>query len=148
MERINDIGLADIIRHRALVDQIPVLGICLGMQLLADMSEENGLHKGLGWISGTVKRIEGNPQLRVPHVGWNDIKIVNKAPLFERLQGNSNFYFDHSYHFKCNNEEDIAAKVDYDSDLVAAVQKKTIFTVCNSILKKARLRVFGFSRVF
>ncbi len=107
----------------------PLLGICLGMQLFADESEENGIHQGLGWISGSVKRIEDCLNLRVPHVGWNDIEVTNESPLFDRLQNRKNFYFDHSYHFICFDDKTVSAKVNYGKGLVAAVKKNNIHGV-------------------
>lgn len=107
----------------------PILGICLGMQLLADTSEENGLHQGLGWIPGRVTKIENKNALRVPHVGWNDVQMVGDSPLFNRIRGEANFYFDHSYHFQPTNSRDIVATVDYGTPLVAAVQHLNIFGV-------------------
>jgi glutamine amidotransferase len=129
MHNLEERNLIAPLQQLVLEEKKPILGICLGMQLLADLSEENGTHRGLGWIPGKVIRIKGDEALRVPHVGWNDIQIFNRAPLFERLQGSSNFYFDHSYHFSCRNEKDIAAKVNYGEGLVAAVQRDNIHGV-------------------
>lgn len=102
----------------------PFLGICLGMQLLAEKGYEDGLTEGLGFIEGEVIRIpESN--LPVPHIGWNNISI--RIPqYFDRLTDN-NFYFVHSYFFNAKNIDDIAATVNYGSDLVAVVQKNNVF---------------------
>ena len=107
----------------------PLLGICLGMQLLADFSEENGYHKGLGWINGKVVRLEPESSIRVPHVGWNDVTVNKPEPLFERIKGEANFYFDHSYHFIPSDENYVAAKVNYGRSMVAAVKKDNIHGV-------------------
>jgi imidazole glycerol-phosphate synthase subunit HisH len=107
----------------------PILGICLGMQLLADYSEENGYHEGLGWISGKVIKIESKRDIRVPHVGWNDVEVMKKQPLFERIIGEANFYFDHSYHFIPSDGSTVAATVNYAVPLVAAVKKDNIYGV-------------------
>ena len=126
MTNLRKRDLVGTLNHLVLEKNKPILGICLGMQLLAERSEENGLHEGLGWIGGKVVRIDGAENLRVPHVGWNDIEVVNNKHLFERLQGQSNFYFDHSYHFVCTDQKDIAAKVNYGKQLVAAVKRNNI----------------------
>jgi glutamine amidotransferase len=104
----------------------PILGICLGMQLLADYSEENGYHEGLGWIKGKVLKLDATPGIRVPHVGWNDVQVISREPLFSRISGEANFYFDHSYHFIPAQEEDVAARVNYGDSIVAAVRKENI----------------------
>ena len=129
MNNLNERNLVEPLNDLVLDQKKPILGICLGMQLLANHSEENGLHDGLGWIGGRVIRISGPRDLRVPHVGWNDIDIINRSPLFDRLNDHSNFYFDHSFHFKCNREEDIAARVNYGVPLVAAVKKDHVHGV-------------------
>lgn len=129
MNNLRERDLIAALNKMVLEKRKPLLGICLGMQLFADDSEENGLHKGLGWISGKVKRIQDEPKLRVPHVGWNDIDVINQSPLFDRLQNKRNFYFDHSYHFVCKDEKTVAAKVNYGKGLVAAVKKNNIHGV-------------------
>jgi glutamine amidotransferase len=109
-------------------EQKPILGICLGMQLMAESSEENGLHKGLGWIEGHVKKLDVPSPLTVPHVGWNNIVIKKNNELFSRLNNNADFYFDHSYHFQCTPEHR-AATCSYGIEVTAAVTKNNIFGV-------------------
>ena len=106
----------------------PILGICLGMQMLSTASEEGGAHNGLNWIEGLVTKFNLPKVYSVPHVGWNDIKVLKKAPLFERNRNSCNFYFDHSYHFQCD-EKYIAATCDYGMEFVAAIQKDNIYGV-------------------
>lgn len=119
----------DIILNEAvIINKKPILGICVGMQLLATCSEENGLHNGLDWIKGAVKKIIVPKPLAVPHVGWNDVITMNENILFNRNIENSNFYFDHSYHFVCD-EKYIAGYCDYGTRITAAVQKEHIFGV-------------------
>jgi imidazole glycerol-phosphate synthase subunit HisH len=101
--------------------QVPVLGICLGMQLFFDSSAEGGRHAGLGWIPGTVEYIEVDAQYRVPHVGWNDLNLTRPSPMFSQLQGDRNFYFVHSYHAVCDPAV-LLATVDYGMPITAAVQ--------------------------
>jgi glutamine amidotransferase len=120
--------LDTILNETVTVNKKPILGICVGMQLLATSSEENGLHKGLDWIKGSVKKINVDKPFTVPHVGWNDVKSNNENILFKSHIGNPNFYFDHSYQFVCDNQY-VAAYCDYGIKVVAAVQKENIFGV-------------------
>lgn len=119
----------DLILHEeVLVKRKPILGICVGMQLMATLSEENGIHKGLNWIEGNVKKLHLPKDYAVPHVGWNDVSVNNRNPLFERNSHGSNFYFDHSYYFDCD-EKYISAYCDYHIKVTAAIQKDNIFGV-------------------
>lgn len=106
----------------------PLLGICLGMQLLADSSEEHGDHKGLGLVPGSVRRLAPPGGLRVPHVGWNSIAIEQRDPLFSSAHAGDAFYFVHSYHFTCA-DAFVAATTDYGGPVVAAVQRDHVFGV-------------------
>ena len=123
-EAINNLRsrkLDSILNENVLLKGKPILGICVGMQLLATSSEENGGHFGLNWIEGTVKKLKLPSEFSVPHVGWNNIVIKNKAPLFSENLEFNNFYFDHSYHFVCD-ESNIMAYCDYGINVTAAVQ--------------------------
>lgn len=111
----------------------PVLGICLGMQLLARGSEEGKL-PGLGWIDADVIRFQvdaptATPRLKVPHMGWNVIHPTPRARLFDTGNGETRFYFVHSYHVVCDHSEDIAAEVDYGGRFTAAVHRDNIYGV-------------------
>lgn len=121
-------NLDKILNEQVLVKKKPILGICLGMQMLASYSEENGIHEGLNWIEGTVKLLKLPKDYAVPHVGWNNAIISNKEPLFSRNSDNCNFYFDHSYYFECD-EKYISAYCDYGIKVTAAVQNDNIFGV-------------------
>ncbi|EQB32921.1 imidazole glycerol phosphate synthase subunit HisH [Sphingobium ummariense] len=102
---------------------MPFLGVCVGMQLLADAGEEFGRHEGLGWVPGTVKRIEpGNPTVKIPHMGWNDVTLAGTAPLLEAGEA----YFLHSYHFEAEIGDHIAAVTNHGGPLVAAIARDTI----------------------
>ena len=120
---------------RALAEQvlgnhIPFLGICLGMQVLATKGWEIQESQGLGWIEGEVVRFDCNdPQTRIPHVGWNEVDFVNSSPLFEGLPSRKDFYFVHSYHFICKNEENVLAKTPYCGGFTSVVAKENIFGV-------------------
>ena len=120
-------NLDTILNKAVIVNKKPILGICVGMQLLATYSEENGLHKGLDWIKGAVKKINVPKPLAVPHVGWNDVTGRNNV-LFNHDVKNANFYFDHSYHLVCE-EQYVAGFCDYGTRITAAVHWKNIFGV-------------------
>ncbi|EXS71049.1 imidazole glycerol phosphate synthase subunit HisH [Sphingobium sp. Ant17] len=102
---------------------VPFLGVCVGMQLLADAGEEFGRHEGLGWIAGTVRLIEpAEPGIKVPHMGWNDVILQGTPPLLEPGEA----YFLHSYHFEATDPAHIAAVTSHGGPLVAAVARDTI----------------------
>lgn len=102
---------------------VPFLGVCVGMQLLADAGEEFGRHEGLGWIPGIVKRIErADPAIKVPHMGWNDVRLNGVPPLLEDGEA----YFLHSYHFEADDPAHVAAVTDHGGPLVAAVARDTV----------------------
>ena len=104
------------------------MGICVGMQLMGSYSEEGGLHQGLGWIPGSVSRFDLPNEFAVPHVGWNDINPVKEQSYFSSLSADPDFYFDHSYHFRCDDEH-VLATCHYGITIVAAIQKENIFGV-------------------
>lgn len=116
-------GMVDAMTESVSTRGTPFLGVCVGMQLLADAGEEFGRHEGLGWISGTVRRIEAaNPAIKVPHMGWNDVILRATPGLL--LPGEA--YFLHSYHFEAGRQEDIAAVTEHGGPMVAAVARDTI----------------------
>jgi glutamine amidotransferase len=106
----------------------PFLGICLGLQLIAQDSTEHGFEQGLGWIEGHVERIAPAAPHPVPHVGWNELRALAASPLFERVEPGAHFFFDHSYHLRCA-PEIVTAECDYGGRWVAAVQKGHIHAV-------------------
>jgi len=128
MKNLNRLGIIPALEKQVLEKKKPLLGICLGMQILADESEENGNHKGLGWIRGKIKKLEFQKGYRVPHVGWNQVKVFHQSPLFKRTDEQASFYFDHSYRFVCEDAH-VSATCAYGSDIVAAVQKDNIYGV-------------------
>lgn len=115
--------------HNAVIKRgIPFLGICLGMQVLAQQSAEGGPHSGLGWVAGNVVRLTpSDPTLRIPHVGWNNIHYPPEHPLFARLPAAPDVYFVHSYFLRYENNEDVCATCDYGGAVTAAVCKNNIF---------------------
>lgn len=127
MDNLDRLGLTSVLTEQVLQKSMPFLGICLGMQLIAESSTEMGLHKGLGWIRARVEEISPAGNLTVPHVGWNNIRVVSSTPLFCNLPPETHYYFDHSFHMVCDDAGDIAAVCSYGGDLVAAVQHGNIF---------------------
>jgi imidazole glycerol-phosphate synthase subunit HisH len=104
----------------------PLLGICLGMQMLASVSEEHGEHEGLDLIPGTVRRLDPGGGLRVPHVGWNEVHQVRPSPLLDGIASGRDFYFVHSYALRCDDPADAVATVPYGEDVVAAVARGNV----------------------
>lgn len=121
-------GLWDLLSDQVVIEKKLVLGICLGMQLMANYSEE-GDSAGFGWIDAKVIRFKVSDPIRykIPHMGWNTINPVKESSLFEKMIPDSEFYFVHSYHVKCNNSDDILAETIYDYTFTSAVQKENIF---------------------
>lgn len=130
VENIKNLGLWDVLNNRVLNDKIPILGICLGMQLMAKYSEE-GNCEGFGWFDANVIkfRIENNEKYKIPHMGWNTVKNIKQSKLTESLPENSEFYFVHSYHIECKNNEDILNETTYSYSFVSAIEKQNIFGV-------------------
>jgi len=102
----------------------PFFGICVGMQLLANNSLENGNHKGLGWIKGTIEKLPTD-QLKMPHMGWNSIKVLNNKLKINPKE--TDYYFVHSYYFNCENKENILAETNYGIDFPSIVNKENIY---------------------
>jgi len=125
MENLESLKLVDVLKRQILEYRKPLLGICLGMQLLAKTSYEFQETAGLGLIDATVERF--NQGLVVPHVGWNNITLKRDTPFFDRVKSGDDFYFVHSFYMKNNRLEDIAATCDYGIEFTAAVGKDNIF---------------------
>jgi len=120
-------GMIEALDRRVRGEGRPLLGICLGMQVLARGSCERGNHAGLGWVPADVVALApSDPQLRVPHMGWNDIAIRDAGQLFKGLPSNSEFYFVHSYHLKCDDDSLVPAECDYGGRFACAVAKDNI----------------------
>jgi len=126
MDNLRKVDLIEFLNHEVLVNHKPFLGICLGMQLLAEQGTEVENCNGLGWIKGDVVKIL-EPNLRVPHLGWNNITTENNTIISEFDQ--HDFYFIHSFHFKVLEQQNIAATVEYGKKYVASVQKNNILAV-------------------
>ena len=128
IKNLKDMGLVETLHEEVIDKGKPFLGICLGMQLIARSSDEGGHREGLGWVPADVKRLEVEDQnLKLPHMGWNDINIKLKDPLFRGIDADFNFYFVHSYHLVCDTPAIIGATCNYGIDFVAAIQKDNVF---------------------
>lgn len=132
MTMLNESGMRVELENAALRRKIPILGICVGMQMLANSSEEGKL-QGLGWIDGQVRKlpsVAGSAQkLILPHMGWNTISAREESPLLSRVSDDSRFYFVHSYYFECKYSENSLAQTDYGISFSSAVFKENIFGV-------------------
>ena len=129
MARLNESGLREILDELVLEKKIPVIGVCVGMQILAESSEEGEID-GLGWINGTVKKIDVSNLLHkphLPHMGWNVATPIRSHSLLENLDIDKGFYFLHSYCFHCNEEEDALMATDYGEKITSAVNHDNIF---------------------
>ena len=121
-------GLVDTLNEFAINGKKPVLGICVGLQMFADIGYEEKESKGLGWISGKVSKIDNqNDKFKLPHIGWNEINIVKNSKIFKDIDNKSHMYFVHSYEFIPENKDVISATTDYSSNIVCSVEKENIF---------------------
>ena len=129
IEALNDIeGLVETLNEFAVTNKKPLLGICVGLQMFADLGYEEIETKGLGWISGKVSKIDNqNGAYKLPHIGWNQINIVKDSRIFKDIENNSHMYFVHSYEFIPDNKDVISATTDYSSKIVCSVEKENIF---------------------
>ena len=126
LNKIN--GLIDTLNEFAISNKKPLLGICVGLQMFADIGYEESETKGLGWISGKVSKIDNqNGKYKLPHIGWNQIKIIKDSKIFKDIENNSHMYFVHSYEFIPENKNVISATTDYSSNIVCSVEKENIF---------------------
>jgi len=117
-------GMIDELNNFVVVKKKPFFGICVGMQLLANNSLENGDHKGLGWIDGTIEKLPSE-NLKMPHMGWNSIRVLNKNLKINPKE--TDYYFVHSYYFNCKNKENILAETNYGIDFPSIVNKENIY---------------------
>ena len=121
-------GLSNTLNEFAISLKKPLLGICVGLQMFADIGYEETETKGLGWISGKVSKINNqNGKYKLPHIGWNQIKIIKDSKIFKDIENNSHMYFVHSYEFVPEDKSVISATTDYSSNIVCAVEKENIF---------------------
>ncbi|WP_412971516.1 imidazole glycerol phosphate synthase subunit HisH [Glaciecola sp. MF2-115] len=131
METLNSSGLRETLDDMVLNQKVPVVGICVGMQMMANSSDEGSL-KGLGWIPGTVKKfdfLENENPLPLPHMGWNNLVLDVEDPLFKGLEADPRFYYLHSYYFKCKNQENSIASAKYGLDFSCIVRRENIYGI-------------------
>ena len=117
-------GMIDILNEVVINKKKPFLGICVGMQLLATEGEEKGNYKGLGWIKGKVVKIKKNKKIKIPHMGWNTVKVISKHPIINKKKFES--YFVHSYNFICKNKENVLATCNYSQNITAIIGRENI----------------------
>jgi glutamine amidotransferase len=129
IDALNNIdGLVDALNEFVKINKKPLLGICVGLQMFADIGYEETETKGLGWISGKVSKIDNqNGKFKLPHIGWNQINIVKDSKIFKDIENNSHMYFVHSYEFVPEDKNFISATTDYASNIVCSVEKENIF---------------------
>ena len=129
MNKFNESGMMEKVNDLVMNKKVPVLGICVGMQIMAVSSDE-GSKKGLGWIDAHVKKIDiKNNNFRLPHMGWNNIIINKNDDILKNLDNNSRFYFLHSYYFNCTNENNIIAFSNYGSNFPSIVRQENIIGI-------------------
>ena len=130
MRTLRERRLVEPLNDAVIARRVPVLGVCLGMQLLARCSEE-GAEPGLGWVAADVRRIDVSaaPNLKVPHIGWMETRPTRPSALFATATADERFYFDHSYHLVCERAADASAVIDYGGELCCAVETGNVFGV-------------------
>jgi glutamine amidotransferase len=126
LNKIN--GLRDTLNEFVIINKKPLLGICVGLQMFANIGYEETETKGLGWISGKVSKINNqNGKFKLPHIGWNQINIVKDSKILKDIENNSHMYFVHSYEFVPEDKNVISSTTDYSSNIVCSVEKENIF---------------------
>ena len=126
LQKIN--GLTDTLNDLVINKKKPLLGICVGFQMFADVGYEETETKGFGWISGKVSKIDNQDgKYKLPHIGWNQINIIKKSKIFKKIENNSHMYFVHSYEFIPDDKNVISAITEYSSKIVCSVEKENIF---------------------
>lgn len=130
IQNLKSLHLYDALNEAVLVKKTPILGICLGLQLMAKHSEEGDV-EGFGWFDAKVVhfKIQNQLKYKVPHMGWNSVRILKQSALVEDIPESQEFYFVHSYHIKSNNQEDVLATTEYEYPFVAALQKDNLYGV-------------------
>ncbi len=131
MDQLNRSGLRAALDEMVLEKKVPVLGICLGLQIMAEKSEEGNV-KGLGWVSGTVKKFDEKLipfKPKLPHMGWNSIKVYSAPELFNGVDIEKGFYFIHSYYVEAGNIEDVLTTTEYGREFVSGIHKDNIYAV-------------------
>jgi glutamine amidotransferase len=128
MRNLKKFNLINSLNKKALEEKIPILGICLGMQVLTHSSEE-GSEKGLGWIDAQTKKFDSSLGIKVPHMGWNYVLPKTNSPICKELNHKSRFYFVHSYYVQTNNDQNSCMKSNYSIEFDSAIQNNNIYGV-------------------
>ena len=131
MKKLKDLGLTVLLREEIKSKSKPILGICLGMQLMTNSSEE-GVLPGLGFFDADTKKFnftDGQLKLKIPHMGWNEVHFIADSPLLKNMEKENRFYFVHSYYVKCNDPGDVLITCNYGSEFTCGIQKDKIFGV-------------------
>lgn len=128
MKNLEELGLKELLTRKVLDEKVPILGVCLGMQLFTASSEEGSL-PGLGWVDAKCCRFRFSEEkkLRIPHMGWNTVEIRKQSPLFSNMYEEAAFYFVHSYHVVCHQESDVLTSTSYGYPFVSSLQHENIF---------------------
>ena len=128
IKNLKEYGLWDVLNKTVLERKIPILGICLGMQIMSKRSDEGNI-EGLGWFDAEIVKFRVRDQLKykVPHMGWNNVILNKESILFKGISVEKIFYFVHSYHIKCNDEQDILTTTEYEYPFTSSIQKGNIF---------------------
>ena len=124
IQELKKLDLINLLKEKVLIEKIPILGICLGMQLFAEVGYEKQESLGLGFINGSVKKIPTS--LKLPHIGWNEVNFLKKDTLFNDLENNKDFYFVHSYYYECSDIKDKLATTNYNFDFTSIVRKNNV----------------------
>ena len=129
VDSLNSIsGLVETLKEFALINNKPLLGICVGLQMFADVGYEEAETKGLGWIPGKVSKIDNqNGKFKLPHIGWNEIEIQKESKIFKDIKNKSHMYFVHSYEFIPEDKSVISATTDYSSKIVCSIERDNLF---------------------
>ena len=129
VDALNNIeGLVNTLNEFAINQKKPLLGICVGLQMFADIGYEETETKGLGWLPGKVSKIDNQDgKYKLPHIGWNQINIVKESKIFKNIDNNSHMYFVHSYEFIPSDKNVISATTDYSTNIVCSVEKENLF---------------------
>lgn len=129
MRNLKNMGLVELLNLKVIDEKTKILGICLGMQLLTNFSEEGNVC-GLKWINGATQKFDSNnfnKNLKIPHMGWNTIKIKESNPLLKNCNEKESFYFVHSYHIVCDNENNVLATTEYGYPFISVVNKDNVY---------------------
>jgi len=129
VDALNNIdGLVDTLNEFTIINKKPLLGICVGLQMFADVGYEEIETKGLGWITGRVSKIDNqNGKFKLPHIGWNELNIVKDSKIFKDIKDKSHMYFVHSYEFIPKDKDVISSTTNYSSNIVCSIEKENIF---------------------